>query len=82
MEIEILIIKSLKYKWGRELGVEIKKGHLAMTFCVQAGIRTQDPILKRDVLYLLSYLNILRYWDCKNTINSLTKIQKVTFFLK
>ena len=24
-------------------------------FCVPAGIRTQDPILKRDVLYLLSY---------------------------
>ena len=24
---------------------------------VSAGIRTQDPILKRDVLYLLSY------WD-------------------
>ena len=23
--------------------------------CVPAGIRTQDPILKRDVLYLLSY---------------------------
>ncbi len=24
-------------------------------FCDSAGIRTQDPILKRDVLYLLSY---------------------------
>ena len=24
-------------------------------FCDPAGIRTQDPILKRDVLYLLSY---------------------------
>jgi hypothetical protein len=23
--------------------------------CDPAGIRTQDPILKRDVLYLLSY---------------------------
>ena len=39
---------------------DTKKGHI---FCdlfvgVQAGARTQDPILKRDVLYLLSYLNI------------------------
>ena len=25
------------------------------TACDPAGIRTQDPILKRDVLYLLSY---------------------------
>ena len=25
-------------------------------FCDQAGARTQDPILKRDVLYQLSYL--------------------------
>lgn len=24
--------------------------------CDHAGIRTQDPILKRDVLYLLSYV--------------------------
>jgi hypothetical protein len=24
-------------------------------FCDLAGIRTQDPILKRDVLYQLSY---------------------------
>jgi hypothetical protein len=24
-------------------------------FCDPAGIRTQDPILKRDVLYQLSY---------------------------
>ena len=24
-------------------------------FCDSAGARTQDPILKRDVLYLLSY---------------------------
>ena len=29
------------------------KGHCL--FCDPAGIRTQDPILKRDVLYLLSY---------------------------
>ncbi len=29
------------------------RGHLL--FCDPAGIRTQDPILKRDVLYLLSY---------------------------
>ena len=37
---------------------------------VSAGIRTQDPILKRDVLYLLSY------WD----ILLLTRPQKYTFF--
>ncbi len=30
-----------------------------LTLCVSAGIRTQDPILKRDVLYLLSYWDIL-----------------------
>ncbi len=42
-----------------------------MLFCgVSAGIRTQDPILKRDVLYLLSY------WD----ILSLLRPQKYTFF--
>ena len=28
---------------------------IASLFCDLAGIRTQDPILKRDVLYLLSY---------------------------
>ena len=27
-----------------------------LSFCDSAGARTQDPILKRDVLYLLSYL--------------------------
>ncbi len=26
-----------------------------LSFCEPAGARTQDPILKRDVLYLLSY---------------------------
>ena len=38
---------------------------------VSAGIRTQDPILQRDVLYLLSY------WD-----NRLfpKRLQKYTFF--
>ena len=29
---------------------------MRLFFCDQAGIRTQDPILKRDVLYQLSYL--------------------------
>jgi hypothetical protein len=29
--------------------------YMPVTFRVLAGIRTQDPILKRDVLYLLSY---------------------------
>ena len=36
-----------------------------------AGVRTQDPILKRDVLYLLSYRiflpSILRLTRCKGT---------------
>ena len=53
-----------------------KKAIVMMTFRVQAGIRTQDPILKRDVLYLLSYLNILRSWDCKNTTIIFTLSQK------
>ena len=29
---------------------------MARFFCDHAGARTQDPILKRDVLYLLSYV--------------------------
>ena len=34
-----------------------KKRELSLRtlFCDSAGARTQDPILKRDVLYLLSY---------------------------
>jgi|WetSurMetagenome_2_1015567.scaffolds.fasta_scaffold09026_6 hypothetical protein len=28
---------------------------MVLSICDPAGIRTQDPILKRDVLYLLSY---------------------------
>ena len=28
---------------------------LELSSCDSAGARTQDPILKRDVLYLLSY---------------------------
>ena len=32
----------------------------------QAGIRTQDPILKRDVLYRLSYLVVL-FSKCKGS---------------
>ena len=31
-----------------------KKGSL-LAACDPAGVRTQDPILKRDVLYQLSY---------------------------
>jgi hypothetical protein len=35
----------------------IKKGTVSSSFiiCDPAGARTQDPILKRDVLYQLSY---------------------------
>ena len=32
-----------------------KKKAYAFLICDPAGIRTQDPILKRDVLYQLSY---------------------------
>ena len=32
-----------------------KKGERCSPLCEPAGARTQDPILKRDVLYLLSY---------------------------
>jgi competence protein ComGF len=33
--------------------------------CDLAGIRTQDPILKRDVLYQLSY-QIINFEECKS----------------
>ena len=33
--------------------------------CDHAGIRTQDPILKRDVLYQLSYIIILDFESAK-----------------
>ena len=32
-----------------------KKSSKTAALCEPAGARTQDPILKRDVLYLLSY---------------------------
>ena len=32
-----------------------KKRESTLSSCEPAGARTQDPILKRDVLYLLSY---------------------------
>ena len=32
-----------------------QKRESGLSFCEPAGARTQDPILKRDVLYLLSY---------------------------
>ncbi len=35
--------------------LKIKNPAKAGLFCDPAGARTQDPILKRDVLYLLSY---------------------------
>ena len=35
--------------------VQNKKKSSEMLLCEPAGARTQDPILKRDVLYLLSY---------------------------
>ena len=40
-----------------ELAYLAKKRELSLRtlLCDSAGARTQDPILKRDVLYLLSY---------------------------
>ena len=35
--------------------VQKTKREPRLSFCEPAGARTQDPILKRDVLYLLSY---------------------------
>ncbi len=40
------------------LNVHNKKVGSKPTLCDHAGARTQDPILKRDVLYLLSYVVI------------------------
>ena len=37
-----------------------KKESRNSPLCEPAGARTQDPILKRDVLYLLSYLFLSR----------------------
>lgn len=40
---------------GNERGQKTKKRESKLSSCEPAGARTQDPILKRDVLYLLSY---------------------------
>ena len=48
-------------EWERRMravnkeGAENKKESRNSLPCEPAGARTQDPILKRDVLYLLSY---------------------------
>jgi hypothetical protein len=34
---------------------KVKKLSLSLTFCDRAGARTQDPLLKREMLYQLSY---------------------------
>ena len=39
----------------RKIWMETKKPATYAGFCDLAGVRTQDPILKRDVLYQLSY---------------------------
>jgi hypothetical protein len=51
--IQLFTIKDVQNKHD-----EIKKEESFLTplpTCDPAGARTQDPILKRDVLYLLSY---------------------------
>ncbi len=35
--------------------IALAQNSQSILICDPAGIRTQDPILKRDVLYLLSY---------------------------
>jgi hypothetical protein len=45
------------------------------TFSDLAGIRTQDPILKRDVLYLLSYQISIFFEGAK--IEALFEIPKI-----
>ncbi len=47
---------EIDYEWGgREEVSTHKKKRAERLSCEPAGARTQDPILKRDVLYLLSY---------------------------
>ena len=49
--------------------------------CEPAGARTQDPILKRDVLYLLSYWdNRLSIRGCKSTLFSDMALTSDTLF--
>ena len=56
-------IRAVNVASGRYAEVRIRKKRsfnrfsirLLALFCDPAGARTQDPILKRDVLYLLSY---------------------------
>lgn len=49
--------------------VDIKKTATSeIAVCDQAGIRTRDPMLKRHVLYLLSYL-------VYRVSNSIAKVQ-------
>ena len=44
-----------RMKKGNKDGAEKQKRESKLSSCEPAGARTQDPILKRDVLYLLSY---------------------------
>ena len=46
--------KGTMYNVQRNNGQCTKKEQ-RLLLCEPAGARTQDPILKRDVLYLLSY---------------------------
>ena len=39
----------------KKIAFKIKEKSDCFSLCDPAGIRTQDPILKRDVLYQLSY---------------------------
>ena len=50
--VQLVLLVLLDY-----LALLVKKREFSLRtlFCDSAGARTQDPILKRDVLYLLSY---------------------------
>ena len=53
--------------------------------CDHAGARTQDPILKRDVLYLLSYVVVEFFYTtfprCPPCLTTKTVCKSTTFLL-
>ena len=53
----VLLVQLVLLVLLDHLALLAKKRELSLRtlFCDSAGARTQDPILKRDVLYLLSY---------------------------
>ena len=53
----VLLVQLVLLVLLDHLALLAKKRELSLrnSLCDSAGARTQDPILKRDVLYLLSY---------------------------